>query len=345
MKRLRYATAAVSIALAATMFTGCTTSNQAGGQASGAPSAAASPAMQPTKKTGPLKIAFVPVVMNTSYQMVLNGIKAEIDKNGGASFASVTSQAPTSNTSSSQQQANIIETLIQQNYDAIFLATEDENAMLPYLKEASAKGIPVFLFNMAEVSDKDPYFVTNVSADQYQASVQIAQWAMDHFKGKKTDVAVLEGFPGVVNTQRVKGFTDTIKDDPDLHVVASQPADWTRSKGQTVTENIIEANPDVSFIYGLYDEMSLGAVAAVKSSGKKNIEIAGYDMTQDGYTAIKNGDLAASVDTGSKAMGQMLVASMKSFVVDGQEVPRSVPVPTKVYDSSSYTTFDVSNYS
>ncbi len=344
MRRMRNAAAVLSVALAATMFAGCTTSNQPGGPPSTTTTGVAGPAMQPTKKTGPLKIAFVPVVMNTSYQMVLNGIQAEIDKFGGASFAKVTSQAPTANTSSSQQQANIIETLIQQNYDAIFLATEDENAMLPYLKEASAQGIPVFLFNMAEVSKNDPYFVTNVSADQYQASVQIAQWAMTHFKGKKTDVGVLEGFPGVVNTQRVKGFTDTIKDDPDLHVVASQPADWTRSKGQTVTENIIEAHPDVTFIYGLYDEMSLGAVAAVKSSGK-HIEIAGYDMTKDGYTAIENGDLAASVDTGSKAMGQMLVDQMKSFVVDGKDVPRSVPVPTKVYDSATYKTFDISNYS
>lgn len=345
MKANRFIVAAVAATLGVGALAGCSTSNQPSAGAAGATATASADAstLKPTKKSGPLKIAYVPVVMNTSYQLVLNGIKGEIEKNGGAKFATVTTQAPTSNDSSLQQQPNILETLIQQNYDAIFLATEDENAMQPYLKEASEKGIPVFLFNMAEISKNDPYFVTNISADQYKASVQIADWAIGHFKGK-TQVAVVEGYPGVVNTQRVDGFKDTVKKDPDLQIVASQPTDWTRAKGQTVTENILQAHPDVKFIYGLYDEMALGAVAAIKGDNKSGIEVAGYDMTADGYAAIANGSLAASVDTGSKSMGQLLVDQMKSFVVDGKTVPRSVPVPTKVYDKSNYSTFDTDNY-
>jgi ABC-type sugar transport system substrate-binding protein len=346
MKRTRYIAAVVAAAVGLTALAGCATSNQPGSNATGSPATSASSdttIMKPTTKKGPLKIAYVPVVMNTSYQLVLKGIQAEIDKNGGAKFATLTTQAPTSNDTSLQEQPNILETLIQQNYDAIFLATEDEKAMQPYLKAASEKGIPVFLFNMAEISKTDPYFVTNVSADQYNASVQIADWAMSHFK-TKTQVAVIEGYPGLVNTQRVDGFKNTIKKDPNLQIVASQPTDWTRAKGQTVAENILQAHPDVKFIYGLYDEMALGAVAAIKADGRSGIAVAGYDMTQDGYTAIAAGNMAASVDTGSKQMGQLLVDQLKTFAVDGKAVPRSIPVPTKVYDASNYKTFDTTNY-
>jgi ribose transport system substrate-binding protein len=344
---------ALTALLPAVLLAGCATSNQAGGAASTAPSSAGSASgaavegtiMKPTTKSGPLKLAYVPVVMNTSYEMVLAGIKEEIDKNGGDSFATLTVQAPTGNTSTLQEQPNIVEGLIQQKVDAIIMATEDQNAMYPYIKAAGDKGIPVFLFNMSEVSKDDNYYVTCVTFDQYGASHQIGEWAAAHFKGKPTKVAVLEGFPGLVNTMRLNGFVDAIKDNPDLKVVASQAADWTRAKGQSVTENILQANPDVGFIYGLYDEMALGAVSAVKGAGKlKQIAIGGYDNTKDGRESILAGELTVTVDTGSKQMGTKVLQAVKEFVIEGKAVPRSVAVDTKVYDASNMNEFDPNNY-
>ncbi len=336
----------IALALPVLALTACSTSNQPGSISSPAATTASSETtMQPTTKKGPLKIAYVPVVMNTSYDMVLSGLKEEVERNGGASFAEILVQAPSGNTSSLQEQPNILEGLIQQNVDAIALATEDQGAMLPYIKAAAEKGIPVFLFNMAEVSADDPYYVTNVSFDQYEASHLIGEWAIKHFDGADTKVAVLEGFPGLVNTQRLNGFMDAIADSPNFKVVASQAADWTRAKGQSVTENILIANPDVNLIYGLYDEMALGAVAAVKGSGDlNNVVIAGYDNTKDGYQSIKAGELAATVDTASKAMGVSLIQAIKSFVVDGKKIERSIMETPVVYDKSNIDTFNTDNY-
>ena len=349
MKRLIRGLVAATIPLA--LLAGCSTSNQPGA-ASTAPSSGGSASesatsgtlMKPTTKTGPLHLAYVPVVMNTSYEMVLAGIKEEIDKNGGESWATLTVQAPSSNTATLQEQPSILETLSQQNIDAIIMATEDQEAMLPYIKEVSEKGIPVFLFNMATLSENDQYYVTCVTFDQYGASHQIGEWANKTFTSP-TKVAVLQGFPGVVNDQRLNGFMDAIKGNSNLSVVASQQADWTRAKGQTVTENILQANPDVGFIYGLYDEMALGAVAAVKAAGKLDqIKIAGYDNTKDGRQSILNGELTATVDTGSKAMGTLVLQAVKKFVQDGQTVDRKIDVPTTVYDKSNMNTFDPKNY-
>jgi ribose transport system substrate-binding protein len=347
LKKKPVATMIVALALPALILTGCATSNQPGTDSSVAPDASASSetTLQPTQKDGPLKIAFVPVVMNTSYDMVLSGLKEEVERQGGADFAEILVQAPSGNTSSLQEQPNILEGLIQQDVDAIALATEDQGAMLPYIKAAADKGIPVFLFNMAEVSADDPYYVTNVSFDQYEASHLIGEWAIDRFDGADTKVAVLEGFPGLVNTQRLDGFMDALADQSNFDVVASQPADWTRAKGQSVTENILQANPDVNFIYGLYDEMALGAVAAIKGAGKlDDIVVAGYDNTRDGYESIKAGELAATVDTASKAMGVGLVKAIKDFVVDGKKIPRSIMQDLKVYDQTNIDTFNTDNY-
>lgn len=350
MKRL------VSSVLAAiapvVLVAGCATSNQAPPSAAGTETSAAptgsAPAggtlMQPTTKTDQLHIAYVPVVMNTSYEMVLAGIKEEIDANGGESWATLTVQAPSSNTATLQEQPNILEALTQQDIDAIILATEDQEAMLPHIKAASEKGIPVFLFNMATLSENDEYYVTCVTFDQYQASYQIGEWANEHFTAP-TEVAVLEGFPGIVNTQRLEGFMDAVKDNANLKVVASQQADWTRAKGQSVTENLLQANPDVGFIYGLYDEMALGAVAAVKAADKLDqVKIAGYDNTKDGRQSILAGELTVTVDTGSKAMGTLVMQAVKQFVQEGKAVDRAIDVPTTVYDQANMDTFDPANY-
>lgn len=355
MRRLiKTAVVATALMLAA----GCSTSNQPGtspqtsapapatsaATPSADPGAANATIMQPTTNTEQLHLAYVPVVMNTSYEMVLAGIKEEIDANGGESWATLTVQAPSSNNSTLQEQPNILEALMQQDIDAIIMATEDQEAMLPYIRAASEKGIPIFLFNMATLSENDPYYVTCVTFDQYQASYQIGEWANQNLT-EPTEVAVLQGFPGIVNTQRLDGFMDAIKDNANLKVVASQQADWTRAKGQSVTENILQANPDVGFIYGLYDEMALGAVAAVKAAGKLDqIKIAGYDNTKDGRQSILAGELTVTVDTGSKAMGTLVTQAVKQFVQLGQPVDRLINVPTTVYDQSNMDTFDPNNY-
>lgn len=329
------------------LLVGCSTSNQQNTTPANSSSGSVDNAqtlMKPTTKKNKLKIAYVAVVMNTSYEMVLAGIKEQIDSYGGGEWADLTIQAPSSNTSTLQEQPNIIEGLIQQDIDAIILATEDQEAMLPHIKAASEKGIPVFLFNMATLSENDPYYVTCVTFDQYKASYKIGEWANKHFT-EPTEVAVLEGFPGIVNTQRLDGFKDAIKDNPNLTIVASQQADWTRAKGQSVTENILQANPNIKFIYGLYDEMALGAVAAVKASGHlDSIAIAGYDNTKDGRESIMAKELTVTVDTGSKEMGKQVLQAVKTFVQDGQPLDRLIDVESTVYDQSNISSFDVTNY-
>ena len=109
----------------------------------------------PAKLDMPLKIAYVPVVMNTHYDMVLSGLKEGIDKNGGDSFAILQSYIPSSNEKSFEEQITILETLLQQkDLDVLIYATENEEAMMPYLRKFCEQGVYVFLFNTTELKKK-----------------------------------------------------------------------------------------------------------------------------------------------------------------------------------------------
>lgn len=66
--------------------------------------------------------------------------------------------------------------------------------------------------------------------------------------GEKVKVAELEGIPGASATrERGEGFHKVA--DQKLTVVAKQSADFDRSKGLTVAENMLQANPDIQAIF------------------------------------------------------------------------------------------------
>ena len=95
----------------------------------------------------------------------------------------------------------------------------------------------------------------------------------------------------------------------------------------------------------MYDEMALGAVAAVKAKGMPDlINIAGYDNTKDGYESIKAGELTCTVDTASKEMGINIIKAIKDYVVLGKEVEKEINSTLVVYDQENIDTFDVENY-
>jgi ribose transport system substrate-binding protein len=349
MKRTNHLRLLLGAVIPLLMLAACSTSNQSAADQSGSRSeSGTSPgesAIAPLSKDGPLTISYIPITMNTQYTMTQYGMQEQIDRLGGSDFATLDVQAPASNDQSLSMQPSIMENAIAKGVDAIVLSTEDEQAMLPYMKKATEAGIPVFLTNMAEVNEDDAYFVSNIGYSQYDASHLIGEWVVDDTAGKDAKIGILEGYPGLLNDQRLAGFKDAIADHANLEVVASQTADWTRAKGQEVTENILTASPDIDIIYGMYDEMALGAVSAIKTmSTEKDIIVAGYDNTADGNAAIKNGELAVTVDTGSKKVGVELINAIKSFVTEGKAVDREINVPPTIVDATNVDEFGEDTY-
>ncbi|WP_457826656.1 substrate-binding domain-containing protein, partial [Staphylococcus aureus] len=66
--------------------------------------------------------------------------------------------------------------------------------------------------------------------------------------GKQAKVAELEGVPGASATrERGKGFHEIA--DKDLNIVSKQSAKFDRAEGLNVTQNMIQAHPDIKAIF------------------------------------------------------------------------------------------------
>ncbi len=131
----------------------------------------------------------------------------------------------------------------------------------------------------------------------------------------------------VLTLDRGEGFALAVAANK-LQVLASQPADFDRTKGLNVMENLLAAHPTVQAVFAQNDEMALGAIRAVQAAGKE-VMIVGFDGTDDGKAAVAKGKLAATVAQQPALIGAIGVETADK-VLKGQPVEKSIPVPLQV---------------
>lgn len=146
--------------------------------------------------------------------------------------------------------------------------------------------------------------------------------------GAGAKVIQLEGIAGTsAARERGEGFKQAI-DAHKFNVLASQPADFDRTKGLNVTENLLASKSDVQAIFAQNDEMALGALRAV-GAAKKEVLIVGFDGTDDGVKAVESGKLAATIAQQPDLIGSLGVETADK-VLKGEKVEAKIPVDLKV---------------
>lgn len=300
---------------------------------------------EPQTKSTPIKIGLCPTAMNTHYDIVIAGAKTAVKELGGSSKVELVIQAP-SGQSATNEQMNILEGWVQQGYDAITVCSANDQALTPIYRAAADKNIPIFHFNTPLAASVNPYFVSNVGYDQSEAGYAIAKWLGENYGDQPFNLVIIEGLPGVHNTERMSGVNRALAEYPNITVIESQSGDWVRNKAQSVMEDILTKHGDkIDGVLGLYDEMSLGALAAIKSRNlDKDIVILGYDNTPDANAAIQRGEMHATVDTAPKEMGYQMVMAAYKYIVEGEMVPKVINAELMVWDQNNIDQFDSDNY-
>ena len=147
--------------------------------------------------------------------------------------------------------------------------------------------------------------------------------------GKGAKIIQLEGIAGTsAARERGAGFAKAAQA-RDFKILASQPADFDRSKGLNVMENLLTAQPEVQGVFAQNDEMALGALRAIQAAGKKDLVLVGFDGTDDGVKAVKAGKMAATIAQQPEKIGEIGVQTADK-VLKGEKVEASIPVELKL---------------
>ncbi len=217
-----------------------------------------------------------------------------------------------------------VEDLTVRKVSAILVNPTDSAAVGNAIMLANKAGIPVLTLDRgANVGEVKAHIASDNIAGGKMAGDFIASKL-----GKNIDVIQLEGIAGTSAARdRGEGFAQAVKANG-FNVLASQPADFDRTKGLNVMENLLAANPDVKAVFAQNDEMALGALRATQAAGK-NVLIVGFDGTDDGKAAVKSGKLGATVAQQPALIGAIGVETADK-VLKGESVEKYIPVPLQV---------------
>jgi ribose transport system substrate-binding protein len=206
-----------------------------------------------------------------------------------------------------EQQIGIIETLTQQKVDAIVIAPGSSIELIPILKKAQDKGIVIInIDNRLDPSRSQELGLVNVpfiSVDNQKGGYLSAQQISQKMT-QPSQVAILEGIQTAQNAKdRKNGALKAFTENTNIEIVASVPANWKIDEAYTVTQTILNQYPNLDALFCANDMMALGAIQYLEENNRSDIWVAGFDALAEAHSAIRSGQLTATIDQQAAQQG------------------------------------------
>lgn len=218
-----------------------------------------------------------------------------------------------------------VEDLTVRGVKVLLINPTDSAAVANAVAMANRSNLPVITLDRGAEKGK---VVSHIASDNVAGGKMAGDFIAEKL-GKQAKVIELEGIAGTsAARERGAGFKQAIEAHQ-LQLLAAQPADFDRTKGLNVMENLLAAQPEVQAVFAQNDEMALGALRALQAAGKENVLVVGFDGTEDGIKAVQRGKLAATIAQQPDQIGSIGVETADKVLKD-QPVEANIPVPLKV---------------
>ena len=218
-----------------------------------------------------------------------------------------------------------VEDISVRGVKVLLINPTDSDAVGNAIAVANQKKLPVITLDRAANKGQ---VVSHIASDNTAGGEMAGNYIAEKL-GKGAKIIQLEGIAGTsAARERGAGFAKAAEAH-DFKILASQPADFDRSKGLNVMENLLTAQPEVQAVFAQNDEMALGALRAIQAAGKKDLVLVGFDGTDDGVKAVKGGKMAATIAQQPDKIGEIGVQTADK-VLKGEKVEASIPVELKL---------------
>ena len=248
-------------------------------------------------------IAFsLKTVTNDAFQQAIADAVQKAAEAAGCSFQLVTAGSETGVAT----QVSQIEDLITAGVSALIVNPMDANAVIPALQKAAEKGIPVVLVDSTIEEGHEDLYVTYIGTDNYAAAEQGAQVLSEAMGGEGKAILVRGANGNSVGNARADGFKAGLA--AGIELVGEQPGDWSNDVAKQVTENMLQANPDVTGIMSCSDVMVDGILQAIDDAGLEGIKIMSFDG--DSIELIQQGLVLGTMAQFPSVMGEKAVETV-----------------------------------
>ena len=230
------------------------------------------------------------------------------------------------------KQVTAMEDFINAGCNAIVINALDDDALRSVTQKAVSTGIPV----IAESVDVEGCTAAAVLDEHdygYALGVEAGEWAEEHFSGEEVQFAVLTQSTLPTTIARSDGIVEGVLEKCPTAVCVKQEDAYTTDKGVTVTENILNAYPDIKMILGMNDAGALGAYEAASAKGidmydRDNFYIGGTDGDTQAIAKVDDGTVyqcTVALTEANKAVGANCVKKALEALENGEVEDYIIP--------------------
>jgi ABC-type sugar transport system substrate-binding protein len=228
------------------------------------------------------------------FQAEWSGIFKELCAEAGVELITTNAEAKV------DKQLADVEALIEKKPDIILIRAADSIGVVPAFEACAAAGIPTLAADILPDGFDD---TLKIGSNQYDIGLIQNAWYVNKLE---TDpdytlkIGYIWGSQGMnLLFDRYQGFVDGLVDKYPgrVEVLAEKVCNWSATEAMAVTEDWLQAYPEMNAILSQSDEMALGCINVLTSASADfdNFAVCAYDGSPEARQAIREGKMKASV--------------------------------------------------
>lgn len=267
---------------------------------------------------GNFRLAFLnPLKGNEFLNTLGRAMKLETERLGG-SFTELDAKGDVNT------QVNQFEQLVAQRVDGIFAFALDPGSVQPALKRAKAARIFVVTIDLNFESTEDIGDFDSQIWQRRDEAAYIGAKEMFSRAGEGAQLATIDfavKVPSIVySVERAVHWAEQLG----MEVLgnASNPSDDIAG-GETAMTELLGNFPDLDGVIGYNDPSAIGAGAAARAQGKRDLVFGGQNGGSDALEAIRAGRLSYSAKLDPPSMGKFAAWGLYNLL-QGKTIPKTV---------------------
>ncbi len=218
------------------------------------------------------------------------------------------------------KQVSDAETLVSKGIKYLVLDPQDPLVGAKIAKSAMDKGVKVITVD-SYIADS-AQVITRVQPADEDNNLLLGSFAAKQFKDKDINLALISGNQGNLGgeNRRTNFITGLIRQQllngnkTSFNITTQLWGNWDQMGGMKAMEDILVASPHTNAVYAENDDMALGAIRVLQSTGKMNaIKVYSYDGSKKGYKAVMDGNLQATAENNPVLLAYETVGVMKQI--------------------------------
>lgn len=243
-----------------------------------------------------------------------------------------------------------VENMLAQNPDCLIVSPLESKASAPVVELANKANVPLVIIDRTiDVEPGTGMYKTEITQSHVLSGKLLAEKTVELLTAKygepKGNVVHVQGLAGaspVIDAN--KGWDEVMAAYPNIKVVATSDAGFTKEGGIKVMEDFLQRFPagEIDVVRSDYSDMTMGALEAIKNAGRK--ELLGYVVGEGGHfkaiEAVVAGEIARETQTppyfGAKAIQSCMDILAGKTVEPRQQVDIKVFDAAKVDEAKTY---------